>query len=456
HRPRHQAEHADGRQPHHDARHRDHHVVHTLPECPLRLGQRRRQARDEEPVQDRERDERQHVGRRRCREHVARHHAQQDAPQVGRTPVPVPDESLDVLDQPDPIPRRLAVDDARRRQVDEQQPGQHRQEARYQVVAERPGAEPPDVAARARDGVDDGRDNQRHDDHLEGAAEERAGEVEDGVRTDAAPGRRGRDDETDRHGSGQRRQDPPVQRDAAHGPALYQMPCYARRSVQASARPSPLTVVSGFASHLIAGVLPVFSAAAITSPGPMRGTALLYAAGATLILLACLSPRVRTTLRRETTALLVPAHRRLFAAGLAGFLFAGVWYYFGLSTSARVAEYIFLTRLDWVVQAVFAIVWLGEPWTARGAVGAGLALGGGLLLAWIGAFGPSGLAAAVLYIAASLAGYSFFKPLSAARRSPGATTLTVWRHLVNTAGFSALAVLVPAEGSGMTTAGLAA
>jgi drug/metabolite transporter (DMT)-like permease len=234
------------------------------------------------------------------------------------------------------------------------------------------------------------------------------------------------------------------------------MPCYARRSVQASARPSPLTVVSGFASHLIAGVLPFFSAAAITSLGLMRGTALLYAAGATLILLACLSPRVRTTLRRETTALLVPAHRRLFAAGLAGFLFAGVWYYFGLSTSARVAEYIFLTRLDWVVQAVFAIVWLGEPWTARGAVGAGLALGGGLLLAWSGAFGPSGLAAAVLYIAASLAGYSCFKPLSAARRSPGATTLTVWRHLVNTAGFSALAVLVPAEGSGMTTAGLAA
>jgi hypothetical protein len=108
-----------------------------------------------------------------------------------------------------------------------------------------------------------------------------------------------------------------------------------------------------------------------------------------------------------------------------------------------VAEYIFLTRLDWLVQAAFAVVWLREPWTARGLTGAGLALCGGLILAWSGAFGTGGLVAAAVYIGASLAGYSCFKPLSTARGPQGAVVLTMWRHWVNTAGFVALAWLTP-------------
>jgi drug/metabolite transporter (DMT)-like permease len=107
-----------------------------------------------------------------------------------------------------------------------------------------------------------------------------------------------------------------------------------------------------------------------------------------------------------------------------------------------VAEYVFLTRLDWLVQAPVAIVLLKERWTARGLAGGALALSGGILLAWSGSMGSSGMAAALIYILASLVGYSFFKRLSATRGMRGAVALTVWRHWVNTAGFVLLALFV--------------
>ena len=78
------------------------------------------------------------------------------------------------------------------------------------------------------------------------------------------------------------------------------------------------------------------------------------------------------------------------------------------------------------------------------------------MLAWTGACGASGLAAALLYIAASLAGYSCFKPLSSARGTRGAVALTFWRHWVNTAGFILLALLQPGAGAGVTVMGLMA
>jgi len=205
----------------------------------------------------------------------------------------------------------------------------------------------------------------------------------------------------------------------------------------------------GFASHLLAGVMPFLASGVITRLGLMRGTATLYVAGSVLLLAAIGHQRLRRLVITETAALVAPATRRLFLLGLAGFLVAGVAYYVGLARSPRVAEYIFLTRLDWLVQAAVAIVWLREPWSARGVSGAGLALAGGLVLAWSGAFGLSGLAAAGVYILASLAGYSCFKPISMARGPAGAVALTVWRHWINTLGFVALAVgspSVPAAG----------
>jgi hypothetical protein len=186
----------------------------------------------------------------------------------------------------------------------------------------------------------------------------------------------------------------------------------------------------------------------------MHGTATLYLAGTVALALASLSSRLRQTIRRETMALLSAETKAAFSLGLAAFLAAGLAYYVGLAASERVAEYIFLTRLDWLAQAVVAIVWLGESWTVRGVLGAGLALSGGLLLAWTGAFGPSGVAAAAGYIVLSLVGYSCFKPLSTARGTPGAITLTTWRHVVNTGGFLALANFEPAPINGLSAAGL--
>jgi drug/metabolite transporter (DMT)-like permease len=199
----------------------------------------------------------------------------------------------------------------------------------------------------------------------------------------------------------------------------------------------------GFASHLLAGVLPFLSAGAIARLGLMRGTATLYVAGTLMFVASLASRRVRGWLHVETAILLSRGARPMFPLGLAGFLVAGVAYYVGLAHTPRVAEYIFLTRLDWLVQAAFAIVWLREPWTTRGLAGAALALAGGLILAWSGAFGVSGLSAAATYIVASIVGYSCFKPLSIARGAEGAVVLTMWRHWVNTLGFVALALVLP-------------
>lgn len=236
--------------------------------------------------------------------------------------------------------------------------------------------------------------------------------------------------------------------------ALYQMRVV--RSAAVSPRPpSARLIAAGFGSHLIAGVLPFLSAAAIGGLGLMRGTAALYLAGTAALAVALLSRRLRHTVARETAALR-GGSGRLLGIGLVAFLGAGVAYYVGLAASGRVAEYIFLTRLDWLAQAVVAIVWLGETWTKRGLTGAALALSGGLLLAWTGAFGPSGVAAALAYIGLSLVGYSCFKPLSASRGTPGAVTLTMWRHVVNTCGFAGLALIEPASNAALTPAGLVA
>lgn len=213
----------------------------------------------------------------------------------------------------------------------------------------------------------------------------------------------------------------------------------APRQVRSS--PSPATL--GFASHLLAGLLPFISSGAITRLGLTRATAALYLAGSAILTVTLAVPRLRRSFIAETARLLAADSRRLFVGGLAGFLVAGIAYYVGLANTPRVAEYIFLTRLDWLVQAAVAVVWLREPWTPRGLLGGAFALTGGLALAWTGAFGVSGLVAALVYILASLVGYSSFKPLSGSAGPAGALTLTVWRHWINTAGFVTLFLVSP-------------
>jgi hypothetical protein len=204
----------------------------------------------------------------------------------------------------------------------------------------------------------------------------------------------------------------------------------------------------GLASHALAGVFPFVAAATIAALGLMPATALIYLAGTVLLGLVFAVPTARATIASETRAFWRPALRWSFIVGLAAFLVAGMAYYQGLARSPRVAEYIFLTRLDWVVQAPVAILVLKEPRTRAGLAGGAIALAGGVLLAWTGAIGPSGLAAAAVYIAASLVGYLCARPISAARDIAGAVTLTAWRHWVNTVGFVLLAV--PAWHAGAT------
>lgn len=203
-------------------------------------------------------------------------------------------------------------------------------------------------------------------------------------------------------------------------------------------RSTPPPIALGFASHVIAGISPFIMSAAIARSGLVPAMTLVYGIGSVGLMLVLGWPRWRAAVSVETRALWAPAARTAFIGGLAGFLVAGVAYYVGLARAPRVAEYIFLTRLDWILQAPVAILLLGEPWTRKGVTGGLLALTGGVMLAWSGSIGPSGVVAAAIYVAASLVGYACFTPLSSQRGVSGAAALTVWRHWVNTLGFVAL------------------
>lgn len=221
-----------------------------------------------------------------------------------------------------------------------------------------------------------------------------------------------------------------------------------------SFRSSSHVVWLGFASHLLAGVLPFISAGAIGRLGLMPGTAALYTAGSVIVLLSLASARMRASLRVETSSIVRGSSRTPFLLGLGGFLVAGIAYYIGLAKSPRIAEYVFLTRLDWLVQAPVAILFLKEPWTGQGLAGGALALAGGILLTSSGAIGASGVAAAAVYVLASLVGYSIFKRLSAGRDVQRALVLTIWRHWVNTAGFVLLALLISGPPAAWPLSGL--
>jgi drug/metabolite transporter (DMT)-like permease len=225
-------------------------------------------------------------------------------------------------------------------------------------------------------------------------------------------------------------------------------------SLGSTSRSSALPVTFGFGSHFLAGGLPFISSGAITRLGLMPGTATLYAAGTLVLLASLVRARTRQAIARETRALFAPGLRRPFVLGLAGFLVAGVGYYIGLANSPRVAEYVFLTRLDWLIQAPIAILILREPWTRSSVAGGALALAGGLIIAWTGSIGTSGLVAAIVYVLASLVGYSLFKRIAAARGTAGAIALTMWRHWVNTAGFVLLALTIGSPTGASTAEGL--
>ena len=207
-----------------------------------------------------------------------------------------------------------------------------------------------------------------------------------------------------------------------------------------------LGLVLGVASHVLAGLSPFIVAAVIARTALLPGTALVYTLGTASLTMLLVLPQARHHLRQWTRALVAPAWRVAFATSLLGFLVAGVAFYVGLTRSSRVAEYVFLTRLDWIVQAPVAILVLREPWTTRGLAGAACALGGGLLIVWSGTVGSSGLMAAVVYIAASLAAYLGASRIAKAGGLASAIALTVWRHVVNTLGFVILALAIGPAG----------
>jgi drug/metabolite transporter (DMT)-like permease len=214
-----------------------------------------------------------------------------------------------------------------------------------------------------------------------------------------------------------------------------------------------LGLALGFASHILAGLSPFIVAAIIARTALLPATALVYGLGTAGLATLLVLPQARRHVREWTSVLASPPWRVACASSLAGFLVAGIAFYVGLARSSRVAEYVFLTRLDWIVQAPVAILVLREPWTGRGLAGAAVALAGGVLIVWTGAIGTSGLTAAVVYVAASLVAYLGASRIAREGGVHAAVALTGWRHVVNTAGFGLLALVMGPSGSLSLTPG---
>ena len=161
-------------------------------------------------------------------------------------------------------------------------------------------------------------------------------------------------------------------------------------------------------SHVLSALFPFVAADSIKRLGVFPASFIFYLIG-TILILALL---VRGKLRRDTrSAFVLLREKPSFQRAVLLFVAGGVCYYKGLETSASTVEFVFLSRLDWVLQMPAAVIFLKEPWNWKGASMAILAATGGVLVGWAGTDGLGGSAWAAGYVVFSVAAYNSITPL---------------------------------------------
>ena len=166
-------------------------------------------------------------------------------------------------------------------------------------------------------------------------------------------------------------------------------------------------LAAGFTSHFISAAFPFIAGACLKQLGVFPASAFFYLVGLTLIICICIAKaKYRNELTDAISCYLQGGLPWQFSASLFFFAIAGAGYYLGLNSAERKLEYIYLTRLDFVLQVPVGIVFLREKWNSKGLAGAAIAAVGGCIIAWKGAFGPSGIWWGMTYVASSLAAYA--------------------------------------------------
>ena len=175
----HQGEHANGREAHDPHGDEDHHIVYAHPEVVQGFAGRPGQPRHEIAEHHPHENQRQQLGFQCCLKDVGRHGPGDHLDQVrGAAPLHLLHDMGRLAQGPPQGAGRFGLAGAD--QVDEQQPGENRQEACDHVQPQGLAADPPEGAApgHVAHADDDGRQNERHHDHLQSVEEQPAEEIE--------------------------------------------------------------------------------------------------------------------------------------------------------------------------------------------------------------------------------------------------------------------------------------
>lgn len=198
----------------------------------------------------------------------------------------------------------------------------------------------------------------------------------------------------------------------------------------------------GIFSHFAAAFFPFVAGALLSQLGVFSASSLFYVMGVGILLCVVL---VSSKLRLEVASILILLVRGewpwRFSVALLCFAIAGAGYYLGLEKAAVKLEYIYLTRLDFVLQIPVGILVLRERPNLWGLCGAAIAAIGGAIIAYKGAFGPSGLEWAFLYVVASIGAYTLITPVLKERPSYTPFAVVAMRTLLLTAVFAAMVPL---------------
>ncbi|MCC6931807.1 MAG: hypothetical protein IT292_00935 [Deltaproteobacteria bacterium] len=166
------------------------------------------------------------------------------------------------------------------------------------------------------------------------------------------------------------------------------------------------------ASHLLSAMFPFVAAAGMKALGIFPACFVFYAVSTCLVMFVGIaSRRCRNESRSSLKQLGGENVWPKFFWAIYFFACAGGCYYLGLAIASNKLEFMFLTRLDWIIQMPVVVLFLREVMTRRNLLGAVIAALGGIVIGWTGALGLSGVLYAVGYVGASVCAYTLVRSL---------------------------------------------
>ncbi|RIL09619.1 MAG: hypothetical protein DCC75_06135, partial [Proteobacteria bacterium] len=124
-----------------------------------------------------------------------------------------------------------------------------------------------------------------------------------------------------------------------------------------------VAVVLAAISHTLAGVFPLVSSPVTKNMGAFIGAAKIYSASAgVLVIVALASRRYRNSVSRALRHFLEESEPHYLRKSLCCFAIAGCCFYLGMTASQDLGAFFFLTRMDWLLQALIGLTFLILLW----------------------------------------------------------------------------------------------